>query len=130
MRMVKCVSPHGGAHHGLRADNELPARPDYQGALLLEPNEGGWVWNPLLGHVRVGDEVDAPDAPDFIADGFHFVNADGGPDVCAASGDGCWCGLHRGIEPSAPQGEAVVIATTGANSGPGTLAGLLGKENS
>lgn len=106
MRTVRCVSPHGGAHHGLRADNEQPAQPGYQGALLLEPNEGGWVWNPLLGHVRVGDIVDAPEAPGFIADGFHFVTVSDNPDttgradVCAAAGDACWCGQHRAAPPA------------------------------
>jgi hypothetical protein len=127
MRTVRCVSPHGGARHGLRADNEQPARPGYQGALLLEPAEGGWVWNPLLGHVRVGDEAEAPDAPDFIADGFHFVNADGGPDVCAAAGDGCWCGQHRA--PTEAQFTQAVQAARQQGLAPADLAQLLGTEN-
>lgn len=103
MRRVRCVSPHGGAHHGLRADNELAAQPGYTGRLLLEPNEGGWVANAVLGHVAVGSEVDAPDPPEFIADGFHFVDADtGAADVCTAAGDRCWCGLHRDTPPPPP----------------------------
>jgi hypothetical protein len=73
MRRVRCVSPHGGAHNGLRADNEQPAPPGYAGRLMLPPNEGGWVWNATLGHVAVGDEADAPD--DFICDNFHFTDA-------------------------------------------------------
>lgn len=73
MRRVRCVSPHGGARHGLRADNGEPAPEGFTGALQLDPNEGGWVYNTVLGHVAVGSEVDAPD--DFIADGFHFKDA-------------------------------------------------------
>lgn len=91
MRKVKCVSPHGGCHHGMRADNGMPAHPGYGGALRLPPNEGGYVANAVLGYVPVGSVTDAPEAPAFIADGFHFVNADGGADECAG-GDGCWCG--------------------------------------
>jgi len=82
MRRVRCVSPHGGAHNGLRADNELPAPPGYQGPLKLPPNEGGWVWNAVLGHVAVGSEADAPD--DFTCDGFHFVPADVPPPAVSA----------------------------------------------
>jgi hypothetical protein len=129
MRRVRCVSPHGGAHNGLRADNDLPAPPGYSGALKLAPNEGGWVFNPVLGHVAVGDEMDAPEPPEFIADGFHFVNEDGTADVCQASGDGCWCGRHRDVQaeeapappPAAPEASA---------SGPGTLADLFRKGDS
>ena len=73
MRRVRCVSPHGGAHHGLRADNGGPAPEGYTGALQLDPNPGGWVYNTVLGHVAVGSEVDAPD--DFTCDGFHFEDA-------------------------------------------------------
>src|SRR6185437_11804480 len=103
MRRVRCVSPHGGAHHGQRADNELPAAPGYQGALRLPPNEGGWVVNPVLGYVAVGDEVDAPEAPEFIADGFHFVDAASGKgDACEAAGAACWCGQHRHELPAPP----------------------------
>ena len=70
MRRVRCVSPHGGARHGLRADNGDPAPEGYAGALQLGPNPGGWVYNTVLGHVAVGSVVDAPD--DFTCDGFHF----------------------------------------------------------
>ncbi len=78
MRTVRCVSPHGGAHHGLMLNGD-PAPPGFTGPLKLEPNEGGWVYNVALGHVAVGSEADAPD--DFIADGFHFV------DVTTGTGD-------------------------------------------
>lgn len=106
MRRVRCVSPHGGAHNGLRADNEMPAPPGYAGRLALPPNEGGWVQNTVLGTVAVGDEVDAPDPPEFIADGFHFTDAATGQgDVCQAAGDACWCGQHRAaVLPAAPSG--------------------------
>lgn len=127
MRTVRCVSPHGGARHGLRADNEQPARPGYQGALLLEPAELGWVWNPLLGHVRVGDEADAPDAPDFIADGFHFVDAaTGRGDACQGIGGTCWCGQHRDLRVSEMPPDTPPT-TPAAPANP--LAGLLGTEN-
>lgn len=129
MRRVRCVSPHGGAHHGLRADNEMPAREGYTGPLLLQPNEGGWVWNPLLGHVAVGDEADAPEAPEFICDGFHFVGAATGQgDVCAAAGDACWCGQHRDVQAEAPQ-VPPAPATRAPVMLPSPLADLTGKEN-
>ena len=118
MRTVRCVSPHGGAHHGLML-NDDPAPPGFTGPLKLAANEGGWVYNPLLGHVPVGGEVDAPEAPAFIADGFHFVDAATGQgDICSTPGDGCWCGQHRqaaaAAEPATPP-----TATT-------TLSDLLG----
>jgi hypothetical protein len=101
MRTVRCVSPHGGAHHGL--DHDDHAVPEgYSGPLKLPPNEGGWVDNAHLGYVRVGDVADAPEAPEFIADGFHFVDAATGEgDTCSAAGDGCWCGQHRALEEPA-----------------------------
>lgn len=102
MRKVKCVSPHGGCHHGMRADNSLPAHRGYTGQLALPANEGGWVDSAVLGHVAVGSVVDAPDAPAFIADGFHFVNEAGGADECTAPGDDCWCGAHREQLPPEP----------------------------
>jgi hypothetical protein len=87
------------------------------------------VWSPALGrHVAVGDEADAPDAPEFICDGFHFVNADGGPDLCAAAGDACWCGQHRDAPPPAAAAKTPAPASPALPSG--ALAGLLGKENS
>ncbi len=134
MRRVRCVSPHGGAHHGLRADNELPAPPGYTGALTLPPAEGGWVWNAVLGHVAVGDELDAPEPPGFIADGFHFVDAATGKgDRCQAPGDGCWCGgAHHAQEPAPavpPSDEVAKEEVTQVTAG-GSLASLLGKENS
>jgi len=131
MRRVRCVSPHGGAHHGIRADNELPAQEGYQGALIVPPNEGGWVDNAVLGRVAVGDEVDAPEPPEFICDGFHFVNEGGGPDICAGGG-GCWCGgshhgnvtVTAGGPVSGPGGGGGGAAFTGTS---GTLADLLRK---
>src|SRR5262249_46651031 len=83
MRQVKCVSPHGGIRGGDKRKNIAPAA-------------DGYVDNAVLGLVRVGDTVTAPDPPAFIADGFHFADAaTGKADECAAPGDGCWCGQHR-----------------------------------
>lgn len=98
MRKVRCVSPHGGAHHGTDGRGQ-PVGPLYNGPRQLPPNPGGYVDNAVLGRVAVGAEVDAPEPPGFIADGFHFVNDAGGPDVCEVTGDGCWCGLHRAAVP-------------------------------
>jgi hypothetical protein len=87
----------------MRADNGLPAHPGYGGRLALPPNEGGHVFNAVLGYVAVGAEVDAPEAPAFIADGFHFVDdATGEADRCSGA-DGCWCGgAHHGQLAGAP----------------------------
>lgn len=132
MRRVRCVSPQGGAPHGIRADNEEPAPPGYQGALKLPPNEGGWVSNAVLGTVAVGDEVDAPEPPEFIADGFHFVDAAAGAgDVCQAPGPGCWCGGAHHIPAPVPQ---LRTGNQSSSSVPAvqpavSLADLLGKEN-
>jgi hypothetical protein len=105
VRKVRCVSPHGGAHHGVRADNGMPARPGFKGTLSHPPNEGGWVDNAFLGRVAVGSTADAPEAPRFIADGFHFVDdATGAGDVCKLSGDLCWCGRHRAESDPEPPG--------------------------
>ena len=102
MRTVRCVSPHGGAHHGLDHDDR-PVPPGYSGPLKLQPHEAGWVDNATLGYVAVGEEREAPDAPEFIADGFHFIDvATGTGDVCSATGDGCWCGQHRQAAEPAP----------------------------
>jgi hypothetical protein len=92
VRKVRCVSPHGGCHDGVRADNGMPARPGYKGALSYPPNPrtgtgltpgegGGYVDNAILGRVAVGSEVDAPD--DFEPGGFHFVWADDDPPAVA-----------------------------------------------
>jgi hypothetical protein len=130
MRTVRCVSPHGGAHHGLDHDDRA-VPPGYSGPLKLEPNEGGWVDNAYLGYVAVGAEVDAPEAPEFIADGFHFVAAATGQgDQCTAEGDACWCGgqYHQadeadGIEtdPDPADVRSVPAAIT-----PASVADLLG----
>jgi hypothetical protein len=107
MRKVRCVSPHGGCHNGMRADNGLPAHPGYGGPLALPPNEGGHVVNAVLGYVAVGAVVDAPEAPAFIADGFHFVDAaTGEADVCGRPGEGCWCGgAHHAQPEPEPDGQ-------------------------
>ena len=95
MRKVKCVSPHGGAHYGTNGRGD-PVGPLYSGPRQLEPNEGGYIDNTVLGRVPVGAEVDAPEAPEFIADGFHFVDSEtGAGDACSVLGDGCWCGQHK-----------------------------------
>ena len=102
MRRVMCVSPHGGAHHGTDAEGD-PVGPGYAGRMMNPPNEGGYVDNAVLGRVAVGDEADAPEAPEFIADGFHFVDAaTGTADACTAPGNGCWCGQHRGLLDPGP----------------------------
>jgi len=134
MRRVKCVSPQGGCHNGMRADNELPAPPGYRGALTLPPNEGGWVVNPVLGHVAVGDELDAPEPPEFIADGRNFVDAATGKgDRCGTAGDGCWCGgSHHDPAPPPAETSSDEVAkeeVTQVTPG-GTLADLLKKGNS
>src|SRR6185437_5421523 len=135
MRRVRCVSPHGGAHNGLRADNELPAAPGYSGALRLPPNEGGWVVNPVLGYVAVGDEVDALEAPEFIADGFHFIDAASGKgDACEAPGDACWCGQHRHMaahteHDTGPREDGGVDAPELPASAPSLADLLIKKEN-
>jgi hypothetical protein len=125
LRKVRCVSPHGGAHHGIDGKGR-PAVPGYRGPLQLPPADGGYVENDVLGRVMVGAEVDAPEPPAFIADGFHFTDAVTGlADVCTAAGDSCWCGQHRAAQPAPPPGVP----------GPGTpppasspLAGLLNKK--
>jgi hypothetical protein len=82
MRRVRCVSPHGGGHHGLDQDGRS-VREGYDGPLAYPPNDGGYVSNGVLGTVAVGSEVDAPD--DFTCDGFHFVDvATGAADPPAA----------------------------------------------
>lgn len=125
MRRVRCISPHGGGHHGLFRDGRA-AGPGYEGPLEHPPNPGGYVVSAVLGTVAVGAELDAPDAPFFIADGFHFADAaTGAGDVCSAAGDGCWCGQHR----AAPPPEPVPAAPAAPASAP-SLADLLGKENS
>jgi len=103
MRKVRCVSPHGGCHHGQRADNGKAAPPGFAGQLLHPPNDGGYIDNAVLGTVAVGSVTDAPEPPGFIADGFHFVDdVTGKADECTAPGGGCWCGRHRHIEVTAP----------------------------
>jgi hypothetical protein len=84
MRQVRCVSPHGGAHNGLMHNGD-PAPPGFAGPLQLEPNEGGYVVNGVLGTVAVGSVVDAPD--DFTCDGFHFVDVDAPPPPVTPAGN-------------------------------------------
>lgn len=149
MRKVRCVSPHGGAHHGTDAEGD-PVGPGYTGPMMNPPHEGGYVDNAVLGRVAVGDELDAPEPPEFIADGFHFVDITTGQgDVCQSPGDGCWCGgAHHLAEGaggndsvntavtgdaggSAPPGLVVTAGTPAAGGGAGgTLADLLGKGDS
>ena len=77
---VRCISPHGGGHHGIRADNEEWAAEGYEGPLLVPPNEGGYVSCPALSYqpVAVGSELDAPE--DFVPDGYHFEAVTGSGD--------------------------------------------------
>lgn len=73
---VRCVSPHGGGHHGLDGDGRpLPA--GYEGPrMAFPPNDLGYVENAAVAPhpVAVGSVVDAPD--DYVPDGYHFVPAD------------------------------------------------------
>lgn len=118
MRKVRCVSPHAGARHGIRADNGHPAREGYKGALATPPHPGGYVDNAVLGRVPFDAVVDAPDAPAFIADGFHFVvEGTGKGDECAVPGDGCWCGRHRYESPPAAAVKATPAAAPAAPAG-------------
>jgi hypothetical protein len=99
MRQVKCVSPHGGARYGTNGRGDPVLSATYSGPRQLPANEGGYVTNGVLGRVAVGSTVDAPEAPAFIADGFHFVTSDGKADECTILGPACWCGLHKTAEP-------------------------------
>ena len=79
-KRVRCISPHGGCHNGMRHDgNPVFALPDGSvpevapEKLRLPPNPGGWINNVDLGYCAVGQEYDAPD--DFEPDGFHFEDA-------------------------------------------------------
>lgn len=82
---VRCVSPHGGGHHGLDADGR-PVPEGYDGPRLAwPPVEGGYVENAALAPhpIAVGSVLDAPDG--FVPDGYHFVPAD---DLPAGAGEG------------------------------------------
>jgi hypothetical protein len=91
---VKCVSPHGGGHHGILR-NDMPAVEGDRRPLKLPPNEGGYVDCPSLSAapIPVGSVIDAPDTVrvpvaawvdeegrfreefeerPFVPDGFHF----------------------------------------------------------
>ena len=76
---VRCVSPHGGGHHGLDGEGRpLPA--GYEGPrVAFPPSERGYVECAAVAPhpVAVGSVVDAPDG--YEPDGYHFVPADGGP---------------------------------------------------
>lgn len=73
---VRCVSPHGGGHHGLDGDGRpLPA--GYDGPrMAFPPSELGYVENAAVAPhpVAVGSVIDAPDG--YVPDGYHFVPAD------------------------------------------------------
>lgn len=112
MRRVRCVSPHGGAHHGTDAEGD-PVAAGYAGPMMNPPNEGGYIDNAVLGRVAVGDETDAPEPPEFIADGFHFIDVGtGAGDVCQGPGDGCWCGGAHHV-PAAGDGDGQDQGTGG-----------------
>lgn len=100
MRKVRCVSPHGGARHGVLHNGD-PALPGDSRPLRHPPHEAGYVDVPALRRtVAVGDEIEAPEPPGFIADGFHFADAaTGAADECA--GKPCWCAQHP-PEPAGP----------------------------
>jgi hypothetical protein len=99
MRQVTCISPHGGLHRGSKR-------------LGIPPAEAGYVSVPALGAdtragrkpVAVGDTVDAPEAPAFIADGFHVIDA--------ATGHGCWCGGNCQPPLAAPPAPATDDSTS------------------
>ena len=86
MKKVRCISPHGGCHHG-RYHNGDPVRhvwkPDGEGGgewalpdldpakLSYPPNPGGYVEDARIrGLAAVGQVYDVPDG--FHADGFHW----------------------------------------------------------
>ena len=84
MKKVKCISPHGGSHYGMRHDGTpVHALPDGTvpavdpEKLRLQPHEGGWIHNAQLGYCAAGEVYDAPD--DFAADGFHFEDVKAPP---------------------------------------------------
>ena len=83
MKKVRCISPHGGAHHGFNGHGE-PAAPGWTGPRQLPPNPGGYIDNGVLGRVAVGAVVDAPD--DFEPDGYHFELADEPPPPARGGG--------------------------------------------
>lgn len=83
MKKVRCISPHGGAHHGTDGHGQ-PVGPDYSGPRRDPPNPGGYIDNGVLGRVAVGSVVDAPD--DFEPDGFHFELAADPPPPPASGG--------------------------------------------
>lgn len=114
MRQVTCISPHGGLHKGSKR-------------LRLPPAESGYVSVPALGAstkdgqapIAVGATVDAPDAPAFIADGFHFVDAATGKADECPGGDSCWCGGNCQVPPDVPSPQPDDSAATGED-GAGT----------
>lgn len=93
MKQVRCISPHGGCHNGMKDDGnpvfpvwdadkgehvvpEIPAD-----RLLLPPNPGGYVRDVRIagGHAAVGQTYDVPDT--FYADGFHWEDVEAPPPV-------------------------------------------------
>jgi hypothetical protein len=98
---VKCVSPHGGGHHGILRSGQ-PAVENDKRPLKHPPNPGGYVDCPSLSAdpIPVGSVLDAPDTirvpvsawvgdtgqieeqleeRPFVPDGFHFVRVDEAP---------------------------------------------------
>jgi hypothetical protein len=112
MRQVTCISPHGGLHRGSKR-------------LGMPPAEAGYVSVPALGAdtragqkpIAVGATVGAPEAPAFIADGFHFVNENGEADQCTG-GSSCWCGGNCQTPPGVPAPQTDDTTGTGADSAP------------
>lgn len=83
MKKVKCISPHGGGHNGVRdngtpvhllPDGSLPEVPPER--LRLPPNPGGYIDCPSLGRgpIAVGSVIDVPD--DWEINLAHFEWAD------------------------------------------------------
>ena len=95
---VRCVSPHGGGHHGLDADGR-PVPEGYDGPRLAwPPNEGGYVENAAVAPhpIAVGSVIDAPDG--YEPDGYHFLPAD---DLPAGGGQGAGAVSQAAPSPAA-----------------------------
>ena len=84
MKQVRCISPHGGCHNGMRHDGRpvfaLPdgTIPDVpEDKLRLPANPGGYVAHAQLGFCAVGQVYDVPD--EFHVDGFHWEDVKAPP---------------------------------------------------